>query len=199
MSVITISRQLGSLSCDIARATANRLGYRLVWREIINQAARVAGAPDVALAVIDELGIFGLETSSEAESAYRAAVRNIMLEMAEEGNIIILGRAGQVILSGRPDTLHVRLTAPLEVRINRVAARLSIPYEAARAQVLASDRHRKSYLKKGYQVDWNNPDLYDLMINTANVSAETAVEMILHALASRLQEHNIVQIGRAHV
>ncbi|HOD44372.1 MAG TPA: cytidylate kinase-like family protein, partial [Anaerolineaceae bacterium] len=122
-----------------------------------------------------------------------AAVRNIMLEMAEEGNIIILGRAGQVILSGRPDTLHVRLTAPLEVRINRVAARLSIPYEAARAQVLASDRHRKSYLKKGYQVDWNNPDLYDLMINTANVSAETAVELILHALASRFQENNLVQ------
>ncbi len=193
MSVITISRQLGSLSCDIARATANRLGYRLVWREIINQAARVAGAPDVALAVIDELGIFGLETSSEAESAYRAAVRNIMLEMAEEGNIIILGRAGQVILSGRPDTLHVRLTAPREVRINRVAARLSIPYEAARAQVLASDRHRKSYLKKGYQVDWNNPDLYDLMINTANVSAETAVELIWHALASRFQENTLVQ------
>ena len=53
MAVITLSREMGSLGDDIARAVAARLGLRLVGRELINRAAKEAGAPEVALAEID--------------------------------------------------------------------------------------------------------------------------------------------------
>ncbi len=193
MTVITISRQLGSLSSEISRMTAEKLGYRLVWREVINQAARLAGAPEVALAEIDEFGILGVEPSPEAERDYLQAVQKVIIDLAEEGNVIILGRAGQIILAGRKNTLHVRLVAPQDIRIARVAARLNIPLEAASAQVRASDRHRKAYLKRGYQIDWNDPDLYDLIINTANLSVETASFLICSTVIDRFQEKSIVQ------
>ena len=90
MTVITISRQLGSLSSEISRMTAEKLGYRLVWREVINQAARLAGAPEVALAEIDEFGILGVEPSPEAERDYLQAVQKVIIDLAEEGNVLSL-------------------------------------------------------------------------------------------------------------
>jgi len=63
MAVITVSRQLGSLGCDIANSVAQRLGYRMVWRKLINQAARQARTPEMALEMLDELGLLGLRPS----------------------------------------------------------------------------------------------------------------------------------------
>jgi cytidylate kinase len=72
----------------------------------------------------------------------------------------------------------VRLIAPLELRIQRVADEQHIPLEAARAQIEASDQHRKQYLKRFYRVDWEDPSLYDLVINTGRISCEAACELI---------------------
>src|SRR5512135_1529753 len=109
MGVITISRQLGSLGREIASTTAECLGYNLVWRELINDAARRAGAPEAALSSIDELGLLGDCASPRVRRAYRQAVETVMKEFAERDNVVIVGRAGQVILRDRPNVLHVRI------------------------------------------------------------------------------------------
>ena len=182
MAVITISRQYGSLGNIVANALGQRLGYRVVMRELINQAASAAGAPEVALAVIDELGLLGLSPSEEDYQAYIHAVKSVMQELADEGNAIIVGRGGQVVLAGRPDVLHVRTVAPVELRVARIAARHHISLPAARAQIKTSDRQRRIFLKRFYAIDGNDPQLYDLVINTAHMSAETACDLICVAL-----------------
>lgn len=187
MPVITISRQLGTQGRDTARLLAENLGCRLVWRELINQAARRAGAPDMALAAIDELGLLNICPSPQDCEAYHAAVRQVLLELADEGNVVILGRAGQVILRGRPDTLHVRLIAPPEVRAERLAAAQAISQAAALEQIKASDRSRKNYLKKFYAADWNDLALYDLVINTAHFDPAQTAAVIQSAMLARLQ------------
>jgi cytidylate kinase len=187
MTVITISRQMGSLGCQVAEEIARCLSYRVVWREVINEAASRAGVPEVALATIDELDLLGLRPSAEARKAYHDAVREIMLELAEEGSVVIVGRAGQVILHGRPDVLHVRIYAPLELRVERAAQKHNVSPEAARAQVLASDQSRTRYLKRYYQARWDNSDLYDLMVNTANFDASIAAQVVCKALEQRVR------------
>ncbi len=182
MAVITISRQYGSLGNIIANALGQRLGYRVVMRELINQAARAAGAPVVALAVIDELGLLGLAPSEQDYQAYIQAVKSVMLELADQGNVIIAGRGGQVVLAGRPDALHVRTVAPAELRVARIAERYAISLAAARAQIKASDRQRRIFLKRFYNIDGNDPQLYDLVLNTARMTAETACNLICAAL-----------------
>jgi CMP/dCMP kinase len=178
MSTITISRQMGSLGCQIAFNVAEALGFRLVWREIINEAARRTGTPEVALAAIDELGLLGICPSPKACSAYHQAVKEIMHEFAEQGDIVILGRAGQVILGNRTDIMHIRLIAPISIRIARIADRLGITESRARAQVEASDRYRSDYLRRFYHTDWDKPDLYHLVINTGSLEIDQAVELI---------------------
>lgn len=181
MTAITISRQLGSQGLEVARACAGLLGFEVVWREVINQAALRSGAPEMALAAIDELGLLKLNPAPEASRAYHAAVQQVVTELADQGSIVILGRAGQVILRGRADVLHVRILAPLEVRVQRLSKLRNISQTAAQAQIKASDRHRKAYLKQHYQVDWNDPELYDLIINTAHLPPQTAAALIAEA------------------
>ena len=182
MAAITISRQMGSLGRDVARVVAARLGYRMVWREVINQAALQAGMPEVALATIDELGLLGLRPSSQARRAYHDAVRRVIEALAATGNVVIVGRAGQVILRDRPDVLHVKVMAPASLRAGRVARTQNIPLAAAQAQVQASDRARRNYLRRYYQARWDDPELYDLIINTARLTPESAADLVCRAL-----------------
>lgn len=182
MNAITISRQLGSMGDEVAQELADRLGYRVVCRELINQAARRAGAPEMALAAIDDLGLFDLQPSYRARKAYQAAIKSVIYEFAGEGQIIIVGRAGQVILADWPDVLHVKVIAPTDLRAERVAQAQKISLEAARSQVETSDAARRSYLRRYYQARWDNPELYDLIVNTARLEPSQAACLICQAL-----------------
>ena len=184
MTAITISRKLGSLGNQTAKRIGEELGYRVISRTIINEAAGRSGEAEVALADIDELKLLDLRPSYRARRAYHEAVKQLIEEFAEEGEVILVGRAGQVLLRGRPDVLHVRMTAPRALRIERVAAAQGISMAAAQARIENSDKHRRDYLRRNYRIDWDDPDLYDLIINTARVSLAAATAMILAALPS---------------
>lgn len=178
MAVITISRQMGSLGCQVAEEIGKCLGYRVVWREVINEAASRAGVPEVALATIDELDLLGLRPSQEDRQAYHHAVREIMKELAQAGNIVIVGRAGQVILKDFDHTVHVRIFAPMELRVERIASEYQISQDAAKTRIEMSDQARTRYLKRFYQSKWDDPDLYDVIVNTARVTPSAAAAMI---------------------
>jgi cytidylate kinase len=187
MTTITISRQLGSLGDEVAKAIASRLNYRVVCRDLINQAAMRAGAPEMALATIDELGLLGIRPSVKAWSAYHKAMRIVMEEYADQGDFIIIGRAGQVILHSHPNVLHVKVISPSALRAERIARLQNISLEAATAQIETSDRNRKNYLQRYYHVRWDDPELYDLIVNTDRLEPEQAACLICQALNQCIQ------------
>lgn len=189
MDVITISRQLGSLGFQVGKTAAEQLNYRLVWRDLINQAAILAGAPEVALAMFDEFNLLGIEPTVQQFNDYVRVVNQVIREMAQEGGIVIIGRAGQVLLHDEPRALHVRIIAPLEVRVARVSETRGVTAEAANAQIQASDRSRRNYLRRFYHTDWDDPLLYDLVLNTEKITAATAAESICQA--ARLQPEKV--------
>jgi cytidylate kinase len=187
MSTITISRQLGSLGDEVAQAVAERLHFRLVSRELINQAAIRCGAPEMALAIIDDLGMLRIHPSLKARRAFLATIDKVVKEICEEGNVVILGRAGQMILKNHPQVLHVKVIAPSRVRAGRIAAQFGIPLEAALAQISASDRSRRIYLKRYYQARWDDPELYDLIVNTARILPQQAANIICRTFGQNLE------------
>jgi cytidylate kinase len=182
MAVITISRQLGSLGTTLGRQVAARLGYHLVHRELINQAAQLAGAPDMALAAIDELGLLGIEPDRKQQRAYLDGVSTVIENLAATGNVIIVGRAGQAILQDHPDALHLRVVAPMERRVQRIVKAHGISLQAAKAQIEDSDLFRAHYLQRYYNIRWDDPSLYHLVINTGHSSLETSAEVVCTAV-----------------
>jgi cytidylate kinase len=178
MPVITLSRELGSRGVDLAMAVAERLGLRLVGRELINRAARAAGSPEVALAEIDELGLLAVKPTPAAFRLYCQKVAEVIRELAAQGDVLIVGRGGQVVLAGEAGVLHVRVIAPHPMRVQLVQQRCHIAPEAAAARIDASDRARSAYLRRAHGVRSDSPALYDLVLNMAQLSMAAATDII---------------------
>jgi cytidylate kinase len=183
MPVITLSRELGSRGDDVAMAAAERLGLRLVGRELINRAARAAGAPEMALAEIDELGLLGVKPSAAAVRLYAQKVAEVIRELAARGDLLVVGRGGQVVLADEPGVLHVRVTAPRLLRLQVVQQRCRVTPEAAAARIDASDKARAAYLRRAHGVRWDAAGLYDMVLNLAHLSVKDAAEVICLAAA----------------
>jgi cytidylate kinase len=182
MTVITISRQLGSQGTTLGRLIASRLDYRLVHRELINQAARLVSSPDMALATIDELGLLGIKPDEIQQQAYLKAVETVIKNLVQQGNTIIVGRAGQAILQEHSNVFHLRVIAPLETRIQRIIDAHQISPQAAKAQIQDSDRFRAEYLQSFYHIRWDDPTLYHLVINTGQMDLKTSAEVVYTAV-----------------
>lgn len=185
MSAITISRQMSSRGDELALQVAERLGWQRVCRDLINRAALAAGAPQVALAEIDELGFFGLRPSAKEWQAYHSQVERFIRELAKEGNVVIVGRGGQIVLRDHPDVLHVRVVAPFETRSVWLQQEKNISAKSACACLEKSDKARARYLQRSYSVQLNDPTLYHLIINTGLLDLPQAVNLIVQTFQER--------------
>ncbi len=109
--------------------------------------------------------------------------------LRKRGRIIIVGRGGQAILRDDPDTLHVRTVAPLEQRIQVVMERLKLgTRKEAEELIQKSDRRRAAYLRDNYDVNWDDPALYHVVVNTGRTCLESA---------ARIFQHSVNALGRA--
>ncbi len=122
--------------------------------------------------------------SSEAldEEQCIALVRHTILSAHEQGHIVIVGRGGQAILQDKPHTLHVRIIAPQEARIRRMQAGGMSGISEIKTLLAQRDRATAEYLRRFYGIDWEDPDLYDLVINTGRLPLEAATQAIVAAV-----------------
>jgi cytidylate kinase len=105
-----------------------------------------------------------------------------ILKLAELGNVILIGRGGNVITAKLPQVLHVRLVAPLEERIEHAHEDYHMTLAKARDFCVSEDLGRERYLKKYFNADICDPMLYHLIINTGLVGYDEAAEIIGNAV-----------------
>ncbi|MRR52226.1 MAG: cytidylate kinase-like family protein [Rhodocyclaceae bacterium] len=99
-----------------------------------------------------------------------------------KGNVVVVGRGGQVLLAGRPRCLHLRLAAPLEERVKRMTAKLDVTPKEAAEIIAKRDKSRASYIKDYYGRDWNDAGLYHLVVNTALWNEQQVVALVQAAV-----------------
>ncbi|MCJ7551994.1 MAG: cytidylate kinase-like family protein [Anaerolineae bacterium] len=113
---------------------------------------------------------------------YTEVVKNALENYARQGDAIIVGRGGQMILRDWPNALHVRLYAPEEVRAQRLVAREGISEAAAIRSIKQSDEHKRQFIRQMFQnADWRNLKYYSLAIDTSKIPMETAARIIVLA------------------
>jgi len=191
MAVITVSRQLGSLGTKIAREAANRLNYAFVEKERIGRMLVDYGFPESEVEKFDEKRAPLWDYLSIKRTQFLHLIRAVIFGFASKDNAVIVGRGGQVLLKDFPGTLHVRIIAPFEVRLRRLIERQKVEEKHAAEILRRSDSDSFGYIQSFFHVDWNDPTLYDLLINSAKVSMETAVQMIVDSVRDQeIQEGN---------
>ena len=209
MCAVTISREYGSGGGEIGARLAQRLGWQLIDHEIVVQVARELKISEAEAAEHDEYAESLLERilnnmrlvqptvpvalpmvsllPKTNGRAYHEALRRVVAAAAARCQVVIVGRGGQFLLRERRDMLHVRVVAPLESRIAYVMRREGMERAQAQERILLKDRDRLRYLHEHYQQDPTDGHLYDLVINTAILDLDSAVEIITLALARKGQ------------
>jgi cytidylate kinase len=179
MAVITISRQLGSLGTEIAREVANRLNYTFVEKEQIGKMLAGYGFPEPEVERFDEKRTPIWDYLSIKRTKFLRHIRALIYGLASRDNAVIVGRGGQALLQDLPGTLHVRIIAPFEVRVKRLMESERVDEKRAAGILRRSDSDSFRYIQSFFYVDWNDPNLYDLVINSAKFPMEAAVQMIM--------------------
>src|SRR5919201_3847329 len=197
MAVITISRHPGSLGDTIARALAERLRYRLVERgELVRLAERIGG-PDVAWDRAPELRERSpsfWERLNEERRRYASVLRRVTTHLAEEDNVVIAGLGAGQLLKGLGNVLRLQIIAPMDVRIERVMERGfddtpgPMSRDRARDVIRHTDREASGYMRYLFNIDWMEPQHWDLVINTGRFTVPEAVEILASIAESSLLE-----------
>jgi cytidylate kinase len=116
---------------------------------------------------------------SASLEGYVRMVGLVVRGLAHEGNVLILGRGGQVLLENHPSALHVQTVAPFAHRVEEIMARHGLSKRDAQNRVRASDRARFDYLRRYHDADWLDPTLYHLVLNADRLPVATAMDLIL--------------------
>jgi hypothetical protein len=110
---------------------------------------------------------------------YVRVVGMVIRDLAQGGDVIIVGRGGRVVLQDMPGVLHVQVIASFARREATLMARDGIERQEALARLRASDRARADYLKRYHSADWLDPVQYDLTINTDHLPLPVAVAAVV--------------------
>lgn len=129
------------------------------------------------------------EEKQISDSMYIETMTAVIRDIAAQGDIVVLGRASQMILADDPRVFHVLCVAPQELRYQRYADREGIGIEEARKQITQADRDRCAFYKKFFHVELEDPKLYDITLDTAHLSFEQAAEIIAAATRIKLGEN----------
>src|SRR5205085_12318016 len=133
--------------------------WQLVDHHIVEEAARQLGVQEAVVEAHDEKagGILSkvfqwpYPTPPEETQTYYGALRRVVLEAANKGHVVIVGRGGQVLLADQRDVLHVRVVAPPEERVAYVVRREGLDTDTARKRVQDKDQARIRYTQTQFQ------------------------------------------------
>jgi cytidylate kinase len=196
MSVITISRECGVDSEEVASLLAKKLGWEYIGKELVARIARelrisageaeafLQDAQSRLLRFVDRYTcsliqkVVDRERGCLDDESYFNTVKKLVEDVYEDRNAIILGWGGQCLLRGKPNVLHVRLIKDEEGKIDTIMKRFKIDRKAAKYHIDREETDSKSLIKHYFKLDWNDASLYDLVIDTGKTTVEDAANTI---------------------
>ena len=148
--VLTLSRELGAGDSNFRAALADRLKLHVYDRELLEQEAVRLGVPEAELEKIDEqpASIFQRFRPGSIYQRYFEALEQTMRELADRGDVILVGRGGNCFLRADPCAFHVRLVSPMAMRCRRVMEYRWVREAVAKKQIAESDSQRRRYSRE---------------------------------------------------
>jgi cytidylate kinase len=203
-SVLTFTVQAGASGHAIARLVASRLDCTYLDDEVVLRAAQLAGVSARAMAAAERWPGLGeriwqglslarreenpaLLWSGEVEESagaldpryHRFFLDRVVIKAANDASCVIVGHGAQVTLRGRgPGVCNVLLYGSVDRRALRLASQDGLSEEEALSRLRRQDREQSEYLRHVYQVDWLDPDLYQLMLNTDDLADDDAANLV---------------------
>ena len=196
-SVICIGRQYGSGGREIGEKLAERLGITCYDKLLLKQAAQKSGVSEKEFERLDEKpvgagqflsgNVFADSASiggafySQSQLVYDAEKKAI-LDAADKGGCVIIGRCASSVLRDRKNVLSVFIYADEDDRIARIAARNHLDEHEARARMRKMDRMRRRYFDFYADTQWGEPESYGLMLSSSAYGVDGCVDLLAESM-----------------
>lgn len=190
-TIITIAREYGSGGHLLGERLAKELGIKLYDREFIRMAAQRSGIDEQYIAkneqsipsfwlkcILSKNSEQPVEASLSADDILFVAESRIVQELAAQEPCIIVGRCADFVLKDHPKVVKVFCYSDLKSAVNRCVNDYGIPQEQAEAEIRRINRNRIHHYEYYTGWKWGEPHHYHLMLNTGNISLETACKLV---------------------
>lgn len=182
MAIVTISRQLGSSGSEIAEALAKRMKIQPIDRDSLEELLVDQGIAEGKIDHFDEKRPNFWDTFSSDKDRYLHFLKSAILDVAGKGKAVILGRGAQILLKEVPGIAHIRCVAPKETRTSRIMEQFSCDEHNAHKLIQQSDHDRAGFYRFFFDIHWDDPDIYDVTINTSVFPVDAATDLITDTL-----------------
>lgn len=203
MAVVTISRQFGAGGMTLGKMIADELGYTFADQDIVERVAKEANvSPHWVETVEKEAGgklsrfitkmvskplvdrILKDERGYIDEQTYLDYIVLIIAQIADEGDVVILGRGSQYILNDHPDAYHILLINDFENRVNFMMENYNLSQGKAANVINREDKRRMSLFRKLGKTDYDSSALYHLVLNMGRVNLQQALKLVCDLVRS---------------
>lgn len=181
MAIITLSREIAALGDETAGELAKLLGCRLIDKAAIEKRFASYGFSEKKLEKFDERKPGFWASLSQDRDDYLHHLKTAMYAEALEGDGVFVGRGAVAIFRGIPAAVSVLLVAPPDIRMERVKSYFRCDDKRARQIIEQSDHDRAGFHRYFFDLSWENPSNYHLVVNTGSMHPATAAELIVEA------------------
>ena len=193
--VITIGRQYGSGGREIGARLAKDLGLGFYDKNILRLNSDESGIKEsfyhmadekagnkllyrIVKSLAPELGTPSLGPDLIAADNLFRFQSEVIRKLAAEEDCVIIGRCADYVLDGFDGLVKVYLYADMDYRVERITQLGYYEPKDVKKNIKRIDRERRDYHRYYTGRDWENVENYDLMLNTARLGTEGAVEAV---------------------
>jgi cytidylate kinase len=191
--VITISREVGCNGVKLANKMADRFNskfpganWRVISKEVFHESAKeLKMEPDQVRKTLHQSEKFTFEDILKAfgDKNYKTDItivktmNRVILGIANDGNCIIVGRAGHIIANTVRNALHIRFIAPLNYRVNTIMHNNNLSREEAIDFIQRVEKERMAF-RKSILKQFPQDEMFDITLNRAAFSDDEMIELI---------------------
>lgn len=195
-TIVTISREFGSGGRSIGRAVAEKLGIPFYDKELVEQIAVESGfapkfveengehSPSGSLFsyAFAPQGVPGIMNGLSTADFLWNVQCSVILQLAEKGPCVIVGRNADYILKDHKNVLNVFIHAPMEYRADRIVRLYGESEKAPEQRLLEKDKRRKVNYQHYTGRNWGAAENYDLSLNSAALGIEQCADIICEVI-----------------
>ncbi len=176
--IVTISRQPGCFGEEIAEKLAKKWSYAYFDSIALREKLFQKKVPEILINSYDEKKPGYWSIFSEKKERYLNNLKMVILDFAGKGDCVLVGRGTQVLFTGIPGVVRVRIIAPEPVRIKQFSKEQGCTEREAGKIINHINNERKGFYRSFFNVDLESDELYDLIINNRYLDIDGTVRVI---------------------
>ena len=199
MAILTLTRQSGSFGDEIGMLIARRLGYTFHDKHEIEDRIIAKGLPKEEFVKFDERKPRLFDRFTKNRDRYLNYLSAVILEIASEGNCVIMGRGAFLFLRDVPNHVALRFVSTQQARMKHIKELTGATTDKAAQKLLEdSDKRQRAFYKSCFRYDLTDHSMIYATINTALCPPDMVAEMVSAGIKENVKAE-IEEAGKKRV